>query len=120
MNRRKFLSYIGCGCCGFILPSCTTAPITNRNQLKIIPESKLNAQAAQQNRINQENFQRQQQGLKDLADIFRKMGEGNSGQQMQEKPEKVCVYRCNFDTVTTTEFICPFQITYKGSVCYLD
>tara|TARA_Y100001935_G_C17297808_1_gene507247 strand:+ start:537 stop:1166 length:630 start_codon:yes stop_codon:yes gene_type:complete len=82
--------------------------------------ARLNAQAAQQNRINQENFQRQQQGLKDLADIFRKMGEGNSGQQMQEKPEKVCVYRCNFDTVTTTEFICPFQITYKGSVCYLD
>ena len=47
MNRRKFLSYIGCGCCGLILPSCTTAPITKRNQLKIIPESKLNAQAAQ-------------------------------------------------------------------------
>ena len=47
MNRRKFLSYIGCGCCGFILPSCTTAPITERRQLSIIPESKLNAQAAQ-------------------------------------------------------------------------
>ena len=37
---------MGCGCCGFILPSCTTAPITNRQQLSIIPESKLNAQAA--------------------------------------------------------------------------
>ena len=47
MNRRKFLSYMGCGCCGIILPSCTTAPITERKQLKIIPESKLNAQAAQ-------------------------------------------------------------------------
>ena len=46
MNRRKFLSYIGCGCCGLILPSCTSAPITKRSQLKIIPESKLNAQAA--------------------------------------------------------------------------
>ena len=46
MNRRKFLSYIGCGCCGFILNSCATAPITERRQLKIIPESKLNAQAA--------------------------------------------------------------------------
>ena len=46
MNRRKFLSYIGCSCCSFILPSCTSAPITKRNQLKIIPESKLNAQAA--------------------------------------------------------------------------
>mgnify|MGYP005998064017 CR=1 FL=1 len=47
MNRRKFLSYVGCGCCGFILNSCSTAPITERRQLKIIPESKLNAQAAQ-------------------------------------------------------------------------
>ena len=47
MNRRKFLSYIGCGCCGLVLNSCATAPITERNQLKIIPEAKLNAQAAQ-------------------------------------------------------------------------
>ena len=47
MNRRKFLSYMGCGCCGFILNSCSTAPITQRRQLKIIPEAKLNAQAAQ-------------------------------------------------------------------------
>ena len=46
MNRRKFLSYVGCGCCGLMLNSCSTAPITERRQLKIIPESKLNAQAA--------------------------------------------------------------------------
>ena len=47
MNRRKFLSYIGCGCCSIVLNSCATAPITERRQLKIIPEAKLNAQAAQ-------------------------------------------------------------------------
>ena len=47
MNRRKFLSYIGCGCCGLVMNSCATAPITDRKQLKIIPEAKLNAQAAQ-------------------------------------------------------------------------
>ena len=46
MNRRKFLSYMGCGCCSFMLPSCTTAPITERKQLKIVSEAKLNAQAA--------------------------------------------------------------------------
>ena len=46
MNRRKFLTYVGCGCCGFVLNSCSTAPITERRQFKIIPESKLNAQAA--------------------------------------------------------------------------
>ena len=47
MNRRKFLNYIGCGCCGVMINGCSTAPITDRRQLKIIPESKLNAQAAQ-------------------------------------------------------------------------
>ena len=47
MNRRKFLTFASCSCCGFILNSCTTAPITERRQLKIIPEAKLNAQAAQ-------------------------------------------------------------------------
>ena len=47
MNRRKFLNYIGCGCCGVVINGCSTAPITDRRQFKIIPESKLNAQAAQ-------------------------------------------------------------------------
>ena len=46
MDRRKFLTYVGCGCCGFALNSCTTAPITERRQLKIVSETKLNAQAA--------------------------------------------------------------------------
>tara|TARA_B100001769_G_scaffold261734_1_gene243466 strand:- start:447 stop:1274 length:828 start_codon:yes stop_codon:yes gene_type:complete len=47
MNRRRFIKYIGCSCGGFLLNSCTSAPITDRKQLKLIPESKLNAQAAQ-------------------------------------------------------------------------
>ena len=46
MNRRKFLSSVGCGCCGFVLNSCATAPITERKQLKIVPEAKINRQAA--------------------------------------------------------------------------
>ncbi len=46
MNRRKFIGYLGCSCCSMFLPSCTSAPITHRKQLKIIPEAKLNAQAA--------------------------------------------------------------------------
>ena len=37
---------MGCSCGSLILHSCSTAPITERKQLKIIPESKLNAQAA--------------------------------------------------------------------------
>ena len=46
MNRRKFINLIGCGCLSFGLHSCASAPITDRKQLKLIPESKLNAQAA--------------------------------------------------------------------------
>ena len=38
---------MGCGCLSFGMQSCTTAPITERRQLKLIPEAKLNAQAAQ-------------------------------------------------------------------------
>ena len=47
INRRKFLEYFGYCTCGLILPSCTTAPITERRQLKLLPESSINRQAAQ-------------------------------------------------------------------------
>ena len=47
MNRRNFINFIGCGCLTLGLHACTSAPITQRKQLKLLPESKLNAQAAQ-------------------------------------------------------------------------
>jgi predicted Zn-dependent protease len=46
INRRKFLGLFGCSCCSLILPSCSTVPITERKQLSIIPESRINRQAA--------------------------------------------------------------------------
>jgi len=46
INRRKFLGLFGCSCCSLILPSCSTVPITDRKQLTLIPESKINSQAA--------------------------------------------------------------------------
>ena len=46
MNRRNFLKYVGCGCYSTLLYSCGSVPITERKQLKLIPEAKLNAQAA--------------------------------------------------------------------------
>ena len=46
INRRKFLGYFGCGCCSLLLPSCSTVPITDRKQLTIYPEYRINAQAA--------------------------------------------------------------------------
>ena len=46
INRRKFLELFGCGCCALALPSCSTVPITDRKQLTIFPEGRINAQAA--------------------------------------------------------------------------
>ena len=47
MDRRLFLQIMGCGCLSLSMSSCSTVPITDRKQLKLIPEAKLNAQAAQ-------------------------------------------------------------------------
>ena len=46
INRRKFLGLFGCGCCSVFLPSCTTVPITERKQLSIISDVRINKQAA--------------------------------------------------------------------------
>ena len=75
MNRRKFLRYIGCGCCGIFLNSCTTAPITDRKQLKIIPESKLNAQAAQiyEKIKEKEKLSKDIKKLNEIKEIGKKM-----------------------------------------------
>ena len=75
MNRRKFLSYMGCGCGSLLLSSCTTAPITDRKQLKIIPEAKLNAQAAQiYEKVKQkEKLITDGRNLKEIKEIGKKM-----------------------------------------------
>ena len=46
MDRRLFLHVLGCGCLSIGFSSCSSVPITQRKQLKLIPEHKLNAQAA--------------------------------------------------------------------------
>ena len=33
INRRKFLELFGCSCCGLLVSSCSTVPITERRQL---------------------------------------------------------------------------------------
>ena len=75
MNRRKFINYIGCGCCGVVFNGCSTAPITDRRQLKIIPESKLNAQAAQiYKKIKEkEKMSEDIKTLNEIKDIGKKM-----------------------------------------------
>ncbi len=75
MNRRNFIKYIGCGCGGFLLNSCSSAPITQRKQLKLIPESKLNAQAAQiyEKVKEKEKLIKDGKTLKDIKEIGKKM-----------------------------------------------
>ena len=75
MNRRKFLTYVGCGCCGFVINSCTTAPITDRKQLKLIPEAKLNAQAAQiyEKIKEKEKLSKDTKSLNEIKEIGKKM-----------------------------------------------
>ena len=75
MNRRKFLGYMGCGCCSLILPSCTTAPITQRKQLKLIPESSLNAKAAKiyEKIKNKEKLSDDKNALNEIKEIGKRI-----------------------------------------------
>ena len=75
INRRKFLGYFGCSCCSLLLPSCTTVPITDRKQLSIVSEARINRQAA----AAYENFRKKSKlittgsQLKEVTDIGKKM-----------------------------------------------
>ena len=77
INRRKFLGLFGCGCCSILMPSCSTVPITERKQLTIYPESKINQQSA----AAYENFRSKTKlintgsQLKEIKDIGKKITE---------------------------------------------
>ena len=74
MNRRNFLHLMGCGCLSMSIHSCTTAPITERKQLRLIPEAKLNAQAAQiYEKIKKKEKLIDDKNLTDIKTIGKKM-----------------------------------------------
>ena len=89
INRRKFLGYFGCGCCSLVLPSCATVPITERRQLSIIPESRINRQAA----AAYENFRSESKlitagsQLNEVREIGKKMEIAVSAFFLKEKKE---------------------------------
>ena len=89
INRRKFLGYFGCGCCSLVLPSCATVPITERRQLSIIPESRINRQAA----AAYENFRSKSKlittgsQLDEVREIGKKMEIAVSAFFLKEKKE---------------------------------
>ena len=96
MDRRKFLTYVGCGCCGYVLNGCSTAPITQRRQLKIIPEAKLNAQAAQiyEKVKKKEKLSEDIKKLNEIKDIGKKMENAIGEYFLKEKIDDPTV---NFD-----------------------
>ena len=72
INRRKFLEIFGGCSCGLMIASCSTAPITDRKQLKLLPESSINRQAAQlyenvKNKTKLSNDKKQLEEIKDIG-----------------------------------------------------
>ena len=93
MNRRKFLNYIGCGCSSLVINACSTTPITDRKQLKIIPESRLNAQAA----LIYEKVKKKEK----MSDDIKTLNEiKNIGKKMEESISDY-FYRTGIDDPTT-------------------
>ena len=75
MNRRKFLSFASSGCCGFFINACSTAPITDRRQFKILSEEKLNAHAAKiyEKVKEKEKMSNDDKTLKSIKNIGKRM-----------------------------------------------
>ena len=96
MDRRKFLTYMGCGCGSLLLSSCSTAPITDRRQLKLIPESKLNAQAAQifEKVKEKEEMSKDTKTLSQIKEIGKKMEDSIGEYFYQQKLDDPTI---NFD-----------------------
>ena len=80
INRRKFLEIFGGCSCGLMIASCTTAPITDRKQLKLLPESTLNRQAAQiyENVKNKTKLSDDKKKLDEIKDIGSRIEESVS------------------------------------------
>ena len=75
MDRRLFLQVLGCGCISIGISSCSSVPITDRKQLKLIPEAKLNAKAAQiyEKVKEQEKLSGDTTKLNEIKEIGKKM-----------------------------------------------
>ena len=93
INRRKFLGYFGCSCCSLILPSCSTVPITERKQLSLISEARVNKQAAAayENFRNKSKLITSGSQLKEIREIGKKIQNSVSAffeNKGQEDPTK--------------------------------
>ena len=75
MNRRNFINILGCSCLSIGISSCTTTPITERKQLKLLPETKINAQAAQiyEKVKKKEKLSKDKDKINEIEEIGRKI-----------------------------------------------
>jgi predicted Zn-dependent protease len=81
INRHKFLRFVACCTFGLIISSCSTVPITDRKQFKIIPESTLNRQA--------EHIYEKVKGKEKLSDDLNQLNEiKDIGHRIEEAVSK--------------------------------
>ncbi|MDC0472936.1 M48 family metallopeptidase [Pelagibacteraceae bacterium] len=87
INRRRFIELFSYGCCGLILPSCSSVPITKRKQLTIYPESRINAQArkAYENFKSKTKLIKEGKQLEEIKEIGRRIENSVSAFFLKEK-----------------------------------
>jgi len=98
---------MGCSCCGLILNSCSTAPITERKQFKIVSEAKLNAQAAQ----IYEKVKKKEKLITDSKFFLIKQRETNDiWEKLYELPLIESKSELNLNTLESNNFLNQFNI----------
>jgi len=100
INRREFLEIFGGCSCGLIISSCSTAPITDRKQLRLIPESTINRQAAQiyANVKSKAKLSKDKKQLDEIRNIGSRIEESVSS-YFDSKNEKDPTYNFNWEYV---------------------
>ena len=100
INRREFLEIFGGCSCGLIISSCSTAPITDRKQLRLIPESTINRQAAQiyANVKSKAKLSKNKKQLDEIRNIGSRI-EKSVSSYFDSKNEKDPTYNFNWEYV---------------------
>ena len=100
INRRKFLEIFGGCSCGLMIASCSTAPITQRKQLKLLPESTLNKQAAQiyENVKNKTKLSDNKKQLDEIKEIGSRIEESVSA-YFESKNQNDPTYNFNWEYI---------------------
>ena len=100
INRREFLEIFGGCSCGLIISSCSTAPITDRKQLRLIPESTIYRQAAQiyANVKSKAKLSKNKKQLDEIRNIGSRI-EKSVSSYFDSKNEKDPTYNFNWEYV---------------------